>query len=99
MNKLIETPKDNGKFEFMLSNDIGDNYKNIDRFSYAYAKNKLEEFTTEFGVTDEPVVLEASLSTFTAMLADFLEDYGNIIERNLTDCSAKQIHKPGQDLK
>lgn len=102
MSNPIYTPNSNGKYEFMFERGIGENYRKTDRFSYLYAQNIFEEFITMFGVKDEPIIFEGDIKTLTAILAGFLEDYGNVFcgsDRDLNDWSARQKERPDPDLK
>lgn len=102
MRDSIQTSNSNDIKEFMFDKAIGKNYQKRDRLSYQYAQNIFEEFITIFGVRDEPIILEADIETFTALLAGFLEDYGHVFcgsNINLNDWSARQKEHPDQDLK
>lgn len=93
MSNSKNTSLNSGKSEFMFSKEIGQNYKHRHRFSYAFAENQLTAMVDTFGIKDEPVVLEADIPTFTAMLADILQEYSDLIERDLSGWSsdAKQM--------
>lgn len=102
MSDSIRTPNGNEIREFMFERAIGKNYSKRDRLSYQYAQNIFEEFTTMFGVKDEPIILEADIKTFTAILAGFLEDYGNVFfgsNVDLNDDGAGQMEELDLDLK
>lgn len=93
MSESKNTSMNNGKSEFMFSKEIGRNYKHRHRFSYSFAENQLKTMIDTFGIKDEPVVLEADILTFTAMLADILQEYSDLIEKDLSGWSsdAKQM--------
>jgi len=102
MSDTMQPLNSNEMKEFMFDKAIGKNYKKRDRLSFQYAQNIFEAFTTMFSVRDEPIILEADIETFMAILAGFLEDYGHVFcgsNIDLNNWSAKQKESPDQDLK
>ena len=79
MSDFKHTPNSNGKFEFEFEKEIGQNKKHDDRISHKFALNTIKSFTNNFGVTDEPMVLEGDIPTFVKLLADILKEYEDII--------------------
>lgn len=75
MSNFQHSPNSNGKFEFELDKSIGKSTENKDRISHRFAKNRIEKFISEFGITDEPVVIESDIPTFVKLLGDILMSY------------------------
>ena len=84
MSKIEHAPNSDEKFEFEFDKSIGQKTSHIDPFTYLYVRNQLKGFVETFGIKDEPVIIEADILTFTRLLADFLEDYRKLIEKEWT---------------
>ena len=79
MSEFKHLPNSNGKYEFDICKEIGQDTKNKYRISHRFAQTTIAGFTDTFGITDERITVEADIPTFVKMLGDVLMEYEALI--------------------
>ncbi len=62
-------------YEFLLDKAIGMNEKLKGRESYEFAEIYLLSFAEELKITDQHLIIEGDIKTFTVIIADLIEEY------------------------
>lgn len=79
MKEIKYLPNSNGKYEFDICKEIGQDTKNKYSISHRFAQTTIAGFTDTFGITDERITVEADIPTFVKMLGDVLMEYEELI--------------------